>query len=129
MKSKLTLIVAVVVLTLSLAACSSSAPKNVSVDYSSKGKEVTLAVGGTLSVKLEQPVGGQMGWSPEAKVSDVAVIEKVDYKYQPPATVGYPNICAWTFKALRAGKATVYMEVLSGMPGAFRTFTVDVVVK
>jgi inhibitor of cysteine peptidase len=92
---------------LGLVAC--SATKLLLVDSSSSGKEVTMAVGDTLTVTLESNVTTGYSWTEYCNIDDAAVIQQIDHIYQSPATPipGAGGKEVWTFKALKAGKSRI----------------------
>ena len=112
MKSRLALVCIMATLLISLLACSPAAPKELSVDIASSGKEVTLVVGGTLTVTLESNITTGYSWNENANIGDKTVMQQTDHKYQPPATAipGSGGKEVWTFKALKAGKSTLSLE-------------------
>ena len=134
MKARLALVFLMTTVLLSLLACSSAAPKELSVDITSSGKEVTLAAGGTLTVTLESNITTGYSWNENANIGDKTVLQQTDHKYQPPATPipGAGGKEVWTFKALKAGNSTISMEYRRPFePNAApaKTFTLTVVVQ
>lgn len=118
-----------------LYACSTDdAAKELSVDITSSGKEVSIASGGTLTVTLESNASTGYRWNENANISDKAVIQQISHKYQAAATPmpGAPGKEIWTFKALQAGKSVVSMEYRRPFePNAepAKTFTLTVLAK
>lgn len=112
MKARLMSIGLMTALLLNVVACSSATPKELSVDITSSGKEVTLAAGGTLTVTLESNITTGYSWNENANIGDKTVMQQTDHKYQPPATptLGAGGKEVWTFKALKAGNSTISME-------------------
>ena len=112
MKAKLIVICLMTAVLLILPACSSAAPKELSVDIASSDKEVTLVAGGTLTVTLESNITTGYSWNENANIGDKTVMQQTDHKYQPPATAipGAGGKEVWTFKALKAGKSTLSLE-------------------
>ena len=134
MKARFALLCLMTIVFFSLFACSSAAPKELSVDITSSGKEVTLDSGGTLTVTLESNITTGYSWNENANIGDKTVMQQTDHKYQPPATPipGAGGKEVWTFKALKAGKSTISMEYsrpfeLTTTPA--KTFTLTVVVQ
>jgi inhibitor of cysteine peptidase len=132
MKSKLLLIGLVAVTLMTLTACTSNA-KEVSVNESSSGKQVEIAVDGTLIVTLES--NSTTGYSWELKnIVDTTILQKIGNVYLAPTTtlVGAGGKEVWNFKALKAGTTTLTMEYNrpweSDSPAA-ESFTLTVVVK
>ena len=108
-------------------------PNNVSADESSSGKQVSIAVGGTITVTLDS--NATTGYSWELKeISDTAVLEKTDNKYEAPTSglIGAGGKEVWTFKVLAAGTTTLSMEYSQPWVGgqkAAKNFALTVVSK
>jgi inhibitor of cysteine peptidase len=124
-------LIAITIITL-MTACS-SLPKQVSADASSSGKQIEIAVGGSIAVTLDS--NATTGYSWELKgISNPAILEKTDNKYEAPTSelIGAGGKEVWTFKALKAGTTTLNMEYSQpwegGQKGA-NSFSVTVVVK
>ena len=132
MKSKWLLIGLVATVLLVLTACS-SLPNQVSVDESSSGKQVEIAVGGSLTVTLES--NATTGYSWELKeIGDTNILQKTDNKYVAPTSglMGAGGKEVWNFKALKAGKTTLSMEYSQPWAGGqkdAKSFNLTVVVK
>ncbi len=134
MQARLAIVCLMTTVLLSLIACSSAAPKELSVDITNSGKEVTLAAGGTLTVTLESNITTGYSWNENANIGDKTVMQQIDHKYQPPATSipGAGGKEVWTFKALKAGKSTISMEYrrpFESNTTPAKTFTLTVVVQ
>ena len=134
MKARLIFVCLILTLLLSLVACSSTASRELSVDITRSGKEVTLATGGTLTVTLESNASTGYSWNENANITDKTVLQQTEHKYQAPATpiAGAGGKEVWTFKALKAGNSMISMEYRgpsdpSATPA--KTFTLTVVVK
>ena len=151
MKLKLIMIGLMVVMALSLLACSpeateeSGAPSRVhtQVDCDSLMKqkhftgEVEIAIDGKLTVVLcSNPTTG-FRWTEEAQISDTGVLKQVQHEFigpesEPPPPPGTPGQEVWTFQALEKGTSTVSMEYSrpweSGEKGEW-TFSLTVIVK
>ena len=119
---------------LSLLACSGVA-KNITIvgDPSTDG-EVEVAAGGSVTVMLESNPTTGFSWSEDAQISDPAVLEQVSHEYVAPDSemVGATGQEVWKFKALKEGKATVYMEYSRPWEGGEKaewTYTLTVTVK
>ena len=132
MKSKWLLIGLITTVLLGLTACA-SLPNQVSADESSSGKQVEIAINGSLTVTLES--NKTTGYSWELKeISDTSVLQKIDNKYEASTSglIGAGGKEVWNFKALKAGKTTLSMEYsqpwAGGQKGA-KTFTLTVTVK
>ena len=138
MKTKLMMLTSIIaVMSLCLFGCSSggsAAPSEVSVDESYDGKQVEIAVDGTLTVTLESNETTGFQWE-LASISDPAVLEKESNTYEAPedtGMVGVPGKEVWTFKALKTGASTISMEYSRSWEGGEKgaeTFTLNVVVK
>ena len=133
MKPKLVLTCAMVVILLSLCACS-PAPKQVSVDVSYDGKEVEITVGGSLTITLESNPTTGFQWE-LTEITDQTVLQQTDHEFKPPETgapVGAGGEEVWTFKGLKAGESIISMEYSRPWEGgekAVETFNLTVVVK
>jgi len=132
MKSKLISICMVVAISLCLVACA-SLPKEVFVDESYSGKEVALAVGGSLIVTLDSNASTGFEWELTG-ISDEAVLGLEGSEFQPPedtGVVGAPGKEIWTFNALTIGDSSISMEYSQPWEGgtkAAETFDLTVVV-
>ena len=144
MKLKLILTCAMVAILLSLCACSS---KQVSVnltwdDFKKEqhqhiSQEVEVAVDGSLTVALYSCPSEGRQWS-EAQISDQTVLQQTDHKLvmpkpEPPPPPGTPGQEVWTFKPLKKGTSTIFMEYTHPWEGGEKepmlTFALTVVVK
>ena len=122
MKSKLVLTCVLVAVSLLLFACSSAAPKQVSVESSCDDftkthnitKEVQVNAGDSVNVTLCSNPSTGSSWSESAKISDQTVLQQTDHKFiapeAKPPLVGAPGKEVWTFKTLKPGKSTVSVE-------------------
>ena len=76
-------------------------------------KKAEIAVDGTLTVTLcSNPTTG-FQWSESAQISDTTVLQQTDHKFVSPEDTGVVGAAGkevWTFKALKQGTSTVYME-------------------
>jgi predicted secreted protein len=73
---------------------------------------VQLAVGAKLTVILcSNPTTGYQ-WSNFAQINDQSVLRQTDHHYLPPAggQAGAPGQEVWTFRTLRKGTCTIYLE-------------------
>ncbi len=134
MKARLIIVYLMTAVLLSLLACSSAVPKELSVDIASSGKEITMTAGSTLTVTLESNITTGYSWNENANIGDKAVMQQTDHKYQSPATpaLGAGGKEVWTFKALKVGKSTISMEYRRPFEpnvALAKTFTLTVVVQ
>ena len=135
MKSRLILVCIMTVMSLCLLACSSGAPSEVSVDESYNGKEVEIAVDGSLTVTLESNATTGFQWDEASKIGDQTVLKQVEHQFIAPEStgmVGAPGKEVWTFRALKKGNSTISMEYSQPWEGgtkAGETFALTVVVK
>ena len=154
MKSKLITVGLMVIMALSLLACSpkaaeepvSPAPNKVSVavtcdDFMNQthiSKQFEIQTGGSLTVTLcSNPTTG-FEWE-SAQISDQTVLQQIDHKFVAPETKGdgppapgTPGKEVWTFKALKEGTSTISMEYSRPWEGGEKgewTFALTVVVK
>jgi len=133
MKSKLALICATVAISLGLVACS-SVPSQVSADASYSGRQVEVAVGGSVIVTLESNASTGFQWV-LVNIGDETALKNVANTYEAPedtGMVGAPGKEIWTFEALKKGTSTIAMEYSQPWPNgtkAAETFDLTVVVK
>ena len=153
MKLKLITAGLMVVMALSLLACSpaateepvSPAPNKVSVavtcdDFMNQkhiSKQFEIQAGGLLTVTLcSNPTTG-FQWSEKAQISDATVLKQVGHEFigpesEPPPPPGTPGQEVWTFEALKTGTSTVSMEYSRPWAGGEKgewTFNLTVTVK
>jgi len=141
MKTKLFIAGLMIILVLSLMACS-AAPKaasvTVSIDDFTNQKNVTQQVevpaGGVLTVTLgsNQTTGYQ--WSETASISDGGSLKQTSHEYMAPSSemVGAAGQEVWKFEALKKGTATVSMEYSRPWEGGEKaewTYNLTVTVK
>ena len=132
MKSRWLLIGLIAAVLLAMTACSSSA-KQVSADESSSGKQMDIAVGGTLMVTLDS--NQTTGYSWELKeIGDTSILQKTDNKYVAPTSglMGAGGKEVWNFKALKAGNTTLsmgYSQPWAGGQKDAKSFNLTIVVK
>jgi len=144
MKLKLTLIFVVFIVSLSLLACS-PAVKETAVEVSCddfyqqtfRSESVVVPAGGSFTVTLcTNPTTG-FQWSENAQIGDPTVLEQVDHKLvvpqsEPPPPPGTPSQEIWTFRALKEGESTIYLEYSRPWEGGEKgvwTFTLTTTVK
>ncbi len=107
--TRLALIAAIL---LGMVACSPVPSSSLSVGAADSGKQVTLAVGGILTITLESNITTGYSWNENATISDRTVVNQTSHKYQPPANQipGAGGQEVWTFTGLAPGNATISME-------------------
>ena len=130
MKSTWLLIGLIATILLVMTACSSSA-KQVSADESSSGKQMDIAVGGTLTVTLDSNATTGYSWGLK-EIGDTNVLQETDNKYVAPTSdlMGAGGKEVWNFKALKAGKTTISMEYSRPWSGEVaKSFNLTVIVK
>jgi len=127
-----------------LVACSSPSQKawvEVSCDefYDNHHVNSTLEVqaGETFEVKLCSNPSTGFQWSEESDISDISVLKQENHEFvspesDPPPAPGTPGQQIWTFKALKKGSSTIYLEYSRPWEGGEKgewTLTIDVTVK
>ena len=115
-----------------LTSCSSSA-KQVSADDSSSGKQMDIAVGGTLTVTLDSNQTTGFSWGLK-EIGDTNVLQETDNKYVAPTSslMGAGGKKVWNFKALKAGTTTLSMDYSQPWAGGqkdVKSFNLTVAVK
>ena len=115
-----------------LTACSTSA-KQVSADDSSSGKQIDIAIGGTLTVTLDSNQTTGFSWELK-EIGDTNILQKIDNKYVAPTSnlVGAGGKEVWNFKALKAGTTTLSMDYSQPWAGGqkdVKSFNLTVAVK
>jgi len=135
MKPKLFVLFAFAAIFLTLCACSTASEK-LSVDASYSGKEVEVAVGGSVVVTLDSNATTGYSWALK-EITDASVLEETGHEYNAPPPTEPPLLGAggeeiWTFKALKSGTSTISMEYKrpweAGVQPA-ETFSLTVIVK
>ena len=136
MKSKLIMAGLMVILALSLLACSSPSQRLVviaSVD-SPVSEEVEIAVGGSLVVHLESNPTTGFKWELSEITDQMVLKQDGEPEFVPPdeAIPGAGGKEIWTFKALSKGTSTISMEYSRPWEGGEKaewTYTLTVIVK
>ena len=144
MRSRLILMCVVVIISLSLLACSPAAkPASVEVscddfyEHKHLSQQVEVPAGDSFTVTLcSNPTTG-FQWSEAAQISDQTVLEQADHRFvspqsEPPPPPGTPGQEIWTFNALNKGTSTVSLEYSRPWEGGEKgewTFVLTVVVK
>jgi inhibitor of cysteine peptidase len=143
MKIKLALLFPLVITTLTLFICCSSSEfdflRDVKVELSYEAfseqphysGSVKIGVGGKLTVVLCSNATTGFSWSESAQISDQTVLKQMDHTFLPPTSnqTGAAGKEVWTFKAIRQGMSTVYLEY--GQPwegGAKKAWTFNLTV-
>jgi len=101
-------------------------------------KEVEVNIGDSFEVTLCSNPSTGFQWE-EAQISDQTVVEQADHRLispkaeddKPPAP-GTPGQETWTFKALKVGESTIYIEYSQSWEGGMKAewaFELTVVVK
>lgn len=139
MKSELIIICTIVVFSLCLFACSSSL-KKISLEDLNQLKECEVAVGGSLLITLKSNPTTGFKWE-IVKITDKTVVKVADHRFEAPEVSrdknGAPITGAtgkelWTFRALKKGKSTIFMEYSQPWNGgtkADKTFILTIIVK
>ena len=91
-----------------------SVSDEVCVTASCSGKEVEVAVGGSVTVTLASNPSTGFSWA-LVENSDESVLQEADHQYVPPDTTGTPVLGkggeeVWIFNALKEGTSTISME-------------------
>jgi inhibitor of cysteine peptidase len=143
MKLRIVPIFAMLVLFLLLAACtpSTSNGKLVVVSCDAFGSQphrstqIAVAAGDTFALTLCSNATTGFQWSESAQIGDPTVVQQTDHKFVSPETegpIGAPGNEVWTFKALKKGTSTIYLEYGRPWEGGEKgewTFNLTVVVK
>jgi inhibitor of cysteine peptidase len=144
MKSRLIILGLLVIVAMSLLACS-TASKEVSVevnidDFMSKNhisQQIKVPTNELLTVTLGSNPTTGFQWLEEAQISDTTVLKQIDHEYigpesEPPPPPGTPGQEVWKFEALKEGTATVSLEYSRPWEGGEKaewTYTLTVTVK
>ena len=109
--TRIVVIVLAAVFLLAMPACISAPAQYLSVGMSSNGKEISMAMYGTLVVTLETaPTETDYRWCDSAVISDNDVIKQTGYDQglrDEPVTMNYQT---WTFMMLKPGESTLSLE-------------------
>lgn len=126
MKTAIASIILMAFLSIVLASCSFVPPKELQVDETYSGKEVTLSAFATLTVTLPSDPSSRYQWDQQASISNTDVLQQASYQFKSAAGTD-----VWTFTALQAGTATILLKyrLLSDPSFSAETFNLKVVVK
>ncbi|MFC1957628.1 protease inhibitor I42 family protein [Chloroflexota bacterium] len=100
-------------------------------------QSLEVRAGETFEVKLcSNPTTG-FQWSEDSQISDTTILKQENHEFvgpesEPPPPPGTPGQEIWTFKALKQGPSTIYLEYGRPWEGGEKgewTLTVDVIVK
>ncbi|MFC2012963.1 protease inhibitor I42 family protein [Chloroflexota bacterium] len=96
-----------------------------------------VRAGEIFEVKLCSNPSTGFQWSEGSQISDTIVLKQEKHEFvglesEPPPPPGTPGQEIWTFKALKQGSSTIYLEYSRPWEGGEKgewTLTVDVIVK
>jgi predicted secreted protein len=78
-------------------------------------RTLEVEAGGTFTITLcsNRSTGSQ--WSEDPRIDIPDIVEQTDHEYispsgDPPPPPGAPGLEVWSFKALKQGSATIYLE-------------------
>ena len=141
MKLRMIPILAMLILSLWLAACAPATGTSVNVSCDDFGnqqhisKQMEVAAGNTFTVTLCSNATTGFQWSESAQISDQTVVQQTGHEFVSPentGVVGAPGNEVWTFKALKKGTSTIIMDYGRPWEGGEKgvwTFNLAVVVK
>jgi inhibitor of cysteine peptidase len=98
-------------------------------------RTVEVAAGNPVTVTLCSNKTTGFSWAEKAQISDTQVLEQTSYKWVAPGETGMVGTAGnevWTFKGLKAGTSSVYIEYSQPWNGgqkAARTFKLNVIVR
>jgi len=123
MKFKLITVGLVVVLAVSLLACTSPKPGSVGwevpidnfMNQQHISDQIEVPVGDTLTLTLGSNPTTGFQWSEEAQIGDPGLLKQTKHEFvgpesEPPPPPGTPGQEVWNFEALEKGTTTVSME-------------------
>jgi predicted secreted protein len=130
--------IALIALTATATACKTTGTKatvEVAADTfaatSQVSRNIPVSVGADLTVLLASNATTGFQWNEQAQIADTTILEQTGHRYIAPTTTlaGAGGQEEWTFKALKEGTTTVYMEYsrpwAGGEKGVY-TFTLTV---
>jgi len=144
MKIKPILMLTAILVSMLLVACASPDQKawvEVSIEEFNNNQHISqmldVQAGETFEVKLGSNPTTGFQWSEEAQISDTAITIQEGHEFigpesEPPPPPGTPGQEVWTFKALKKGSSTIYLEYGRPWEGGEKgewTCTVNVIVK
>ncbi len=142
MKLRVVLTTVLALATLAVAACSTASgatlpPTNYTIndEQFAEQKDISqnVVIDSGKSFTITLPSNGSTGFAWEATVPASGAVEQTDQKYvEGGAMPGASGQEVWTFKALKAGTATIkldYSRPWEGGEKAVRTLTINVTVK
>ena len=144
MKVKPILMLTAILVSMLLVACASPDQKawvEIPIDEFNNNQHINqmleVQIGETFEVKLGSNPTTGFQWSEVAQISDTAIIIQESHEFigpesEPPPPPGTPGQEVWTFKALKKGSSTIYLEYSRPWEGGEKgewTCTVNVVVK
>ncbi|MFC1902162.1 protease inhibitor I42 family protein [Chloroflexota bacterium] len=144
MKIKPILMLTAIIVSILLVACAALGQKawvEVSSDEFNDNHHINqvleVQTGETFDVKLGSNPTTGFQWSEEAQISDTAIAIQEGHEFigpesEPPPPPGTPGQEVWTFKALKKGSSTIYLEYSRPWEGGEKgewTCTVNVIVK
>jgi len=141
MKLRTMPILAILIISLWLAACAPTTGTSVNVSCDDFGnqpqisKQMAVTAGNTFTVTLCSNATTGFQWSESAVISDPTVVQQTGHEFVSPektGLVGAPGNEVWTFKALKKGTSTITMEYSRPWEGGEKgtwTFNLSVVVK
>ena len=144
MKIKPILMLTAIIVSILLVACATPGQKawvEVTSDEFNDNHHVNqileVQTGETFEVRLGSNPTTGFQWSEEAQISDTGVTIQEGHEFigpesEPPPPPGTPGQEVWTFKALKKGSSTIYLEYSRSWEGGEKgewTCTVNVIVK
>jgi predicted secreted protein len=144
MKNKVLVVLTLIGLLLTMAACSAAAGapgKNLiniqAADFDKQAditKQVEVKAGDTFTVTLDSNATTGFQWTMQAKIADANTVQQTDHDYLAPngKVIGQAGVEEWTFKTVKAGTTTInlsYDRPWEGGEKGVMTFELTIVVK
>ncbi|MFC1942879.1 protease inhibitor I42 family protein [Chloroflexota bacterium] len=143
---KLVVVGLVIIMAISLPACSSPSPSNTNpagiscdefINQNHIIEQVEKNAGEFFTVTLGSNPTTGFQWNEEAKISDTGVVEQLQHEFigpesEPPPPPGTPGQEVWTFRAQKEGTSTISMEYSRPWEGGEKgewTYTLTITVK